>query len=220
MKQKGRKMRIPRTPNSEVTHVFSRSVSQSIPVNQFAGFLSSGFALGSSVSLAQMVITINGASVYTVVVPGYLDFTALFDQYQIRSVTYDLFWSKNISGETSPGLAIPLLWSAMDYDDIGNFTLTELQQYPGVTTTMMGEDGGKVFHRTFRPVPRLNVPDGAGGTGFAPTLDRNVWIDCTYPQVSHNGIKIYLDTFGRTANSDIGSIMVCARIEYAFKHPR
>jgi len=167
-----------------------------------------------------MTIIINGAPTFAPAVPGYTDFTSLFDQYQIKDFTVEIFWSKNIAGEASAAFSLPLLWSALDFDDTGAITKQELQQYPAVRATSLGENGGKVFTHTFRPVPRIQVPDGTGGTGFAPSLDTNVWIDCTYPSVGHNGIKFYLDTFGRSSNIDIGSILVVGHITYGFRNQR
>lgn len=219
-RSKGRQPGVPRAPAGEAVHVFARSVSQAIPINQLYGINSAGFDMAISVSLAQMAIVINGAPTFAVAVPGYTDFTALFDQYQIRAVSVDVFWSKNIAGEATAAYSLPLLWSALDYDDTNAITKGELQQYPDLRMTSMGENGGKVFQQRFRPVPRLSAPDGAGGTGFSPTLDKNAWFDVTYPQIAHNGIKFYLETFGRSSNIDLGSLLVCARVDYAFKHQR
>jgi len=171
-------------------------------------------------SLYGMAIFINGASTFNPIVPGYTDFTSLFDQYQIKHVRCDVFWSKNIAGEGTAAYSLPLLWSALDMDDPSAITKSELQQYPNVRTTSLGENGGKVFTESFRPVARMSVPDGAGGTGYAPNLDTNIWLDCSYDRVAHYGLKLYLETFGRASNIDIGSFLVVSHITYGFRNQR
>jgi len=195
-------------------------VSQNVAINQLYGWNNGGFNMNLFFSLAQMSVFVNGASTFTPAVPDFSDFTALFDQYQIRGVELELYWSKNMAGEQTAAYSTPMLWSTLDYDDAANTSLSQLQQYPSVRTTNMGEDGGKAFRQSFRPVPRLQVPDGSGGTGYAPVLDGNLWVDVANPSVGYYGIKFFLDTFGRSSNIDLGTIMICAKIEYAFKNVR
>lgn len=220
-KQKRANRRIPRNPSTgSQLHTFKRTVSQNIAINQVYGWNSGGFLLALGFSLDKMSCFINGASTFAPAVPDYTDFTALFDQYQIRGVELEMFWSKNIAGEQTAAYCTPMLWSALDFDDVANTSLSQLQQYPAVRTTCMGEDGGKVFRQSFRPVARLQVPDGSGGTAYAPLLDGNQWIDVANPSVGFYGIKVFLDMFGRSSNIDLGTIMICAKIDYAFKNVR
>lgn len=220
-KRRAKKSTIARNPSrASPVHTFKRTVSQNIPINQLYGWNSGGFSLNLIFALSQMTCFINGASTFTPAIPDYTDFTSLFDQYQIRGVELELYWSKNIAGESTAAYSTPMLWSVIDYDDAANMTLTQLQQYPLVRTTNMGEDGGRALRQSFRPVPRLQVPDGTGGTGYAPVLDGNVWLDVANASVGHYGVKIYLDTFGRSSNVDLGTIMVVAKVEFAFKNAR
>lgn len=163
---------------------------------------------------------INGVGSGFISFPNYSEFTSLFDQYQLKTMEVELYWSKNVATESGTNAVQPLIWSAFDYDDATNTTLANLQQYPAVRTTILGEDGGKVLRMSLTPRARYQLPDGAGGTGYSPTMASNPWIDCSYPAVEHYGVKTYLDTFGRTASLDIGTIKVVVRGSFAFKNVR
>lgn len=170
-------------------------------------------------SLQQMHIYLNGASTFTPAVPSYTEFTALFDQWQIRGVDLDIYWAKNSVDTVTAGHSGVALWHTTDYDDVATATVAEMQQYPGVRLTSLAENGGSVLHHSFKPVVRLEAPAG-GSTTYLPQLESPQWIDCTYPNTDHRGVKIYLETFDRFANYDMGSILVVAKISFAFKNVR
>lgn len=201
-------------------HMFRRTASYSMPLNQQLGFLSSGFAASMVFSLSTLSFYVNGVGAATAAVPSISEFTTLFDQYQIRGIDIEIYWSKNIAGETNPAYSAPLLWSTPDYDDVGNTQIQNIMQYPAVRTTHLGEGGGKVFHQYIRPACRLEMPDGLGGTAFSPQLGGPQWIDCNYAAVEHYGMKFVLDTFGRSTNYDMGSLLFVVRHDFAFKNVR
>lgn len=214
--------RVPRGMGTQPTYNFSRTVSQVVRINQGFGFESAGFSSAVSFSLGQMEIWFNGVSAFTTAVPNYTEFTSLFDQYQLRGVEFDVYWCKNVvdGGAGTTSRSLPTIWHALDYDDNATVTIAELSQYPGREITSLGENGGKVMHRRFRPIPSYIGNDGTGSDAKFVALDANQWIDCTYPLVEHKGIKMYLDTFEQYENYDMGSIRIVARLDFAFRSVR
>lgn len=166
-----------------------------------------------------MQIYLNGASTFTPAIPSYTEFTALFDQWQLRGVELEIYWAKNAVDTVTAGHSGPALWHTLDFDDVATTTLAEMQQYPRVQLTSLTENGGAVLRHSFKPVCRVEA-DANGSTAYLPQLDTNQWIDCTYPNVVHRGIKLYLETFDRFANYDMGSILIVAKVDYAFRHVR
>lgn len=202
------------------TYHFRRTLAFDLNINPASGFALAGNNLNFVFALSGVSYYINGVGSGFISFPNYSEFTSLFDQYQLKTMEVELYWSKNVAAESGTNAVQPLIWSVFDYDDASNTTLSSLQQYPGVRTTILGEDGGKVLRMSLTPRARLQLPDGAGGTGFSPTMVSNPWIDCSYPAVEHYGVKTYLDTFGRTASLDIGTIKVVVRGSFAFKNVR
>lgn len=218
-RQRGRKPAVERQIRSQF-YRFTRTLNFDLNINPSTGFATAGNNLNLVFALQGVSYFINGTGVGLIAFPNYSEFTALFDQYMIESMEVELYWSKNSAAESGTNAVQPLIWSAYDYDDASNTSLSSLQQYPAIRSTALGEDGGKVLKMKISPVPRVQLPDGSGGTAYAPTLDRNPWIDCGYPAVEHLGVKTYLDTFGRTASLDIGTIKVVVRGHFAFKNVR
>lgn len=199
---------------------FRRTTSFDVTINPATGYAGAGANLNLVFSLQAVSFYINGVGAGLVTFPSYTEFTGLFDQYMLKSMEVDVFWSKNVAAESGTNAVQPLIWSAVDYDDATNTSLSSLQQYPAVKTTALGEDGGKILKMRVTPHARMELPDGVGGTAYAPTITSNPWIDCTYPAVEHYGVKTFLDTFGRTANLDIGTIKFVIRGDFAFKNVR
>jgi hypothetical protein len=222
-KQKNRMQRRSAGPERMISsqmYAYRRTCSFDVNINPATGFAGAGNNLNLVFSLQQVSFFINGTGAGLVTFPSSSEFTSLFDQYQFRSVEVDVYWSKNVAAESGTNATQPMIWSCFDYDDVSNTTLTSMQQYPAVKSTILGENGGKVLQMRLIPRTRVEVPDGSGGTAYAPTLSKNPWIDCGYPSVEHYGVKTYLDTFGRTSSLDIGTIKFVIRAEWMFAHPR
>lgn len=214
------KTRVPRAVVSTQTYNFRRTVSQVIVLNQGFGFASAGFSSAISFSLGQMKIWINGVSTFSTQVPNYTEFTALFDQYQLRGVEFEIYWSKNVVDGATPNEAVPMIWHAIDYDDNATTTIAELSQYPGVENTTLGENGGRVLRRRIRPRASYIGNDGTGADAKFVALEQNPWIDCTYPLVEHKGVKLFLDTYELYPNVTMGNVRILAKIDLAFRNVR
>jgi hypothetical protein len=222
-KQKRRTQRRSGGPERQISsqlYAMRRTCSFDVNINPATGYAAAGNNLNIVFSLQATSFYINGTGAGLVSFPNSSEFTTLFDQYTFRGVEIDIFWSKNVAAESGTNATQPMIWSCYDYDDASNTSLSSIQQYPAVKSTILGENGGKVLQLRLTPATRMELPDGSGGTAYAPTITKNPWIDCSYPSVEHYGVKTYLDTFGRTASLDIGTIKFVIRAEWMFKNVR
>jgi hypothetical protein len=131
-------------------------------------------------------------------VPGYTEFTSLFDQYRIVMVR--VVWRPrwNFSAISSSASDInPLFISVIDYDDSSTLTITQMLNYPSYKETRFDQDHARCI------APHLALGAYSGTfTGFSnlPPL----WIDCASPGVQHYGIKYSIPggVIGQTALMD------------------
>ena len=110
--------------------------------------------------------------------PGSNEFTALYDEYRIEYLRFEL------QPETGGSSGSPC-WSVIDYDDDTTPTSTgDIVQY----ATLMKSAPGQSFQRQFKPKVETSVYQSTTATGYAPRA--NVWIDLGNPTVPHYGIKL------------------------------
>jgi hypothetical protein len=131
-------------------------------------------------------------------VPGYTEFTALYDQYRITKVNLHL-WPTNIavtnsnSGSTIVNLA-PRVVTAIDYDDSTNAgSFNELREYSTAEVHIVTD---KVV-RTFSPAVSTVVYEGVSSSGYAPTWGQ--WISTNDPSVPHYGMKGAIEATGSSS---------------------
>lgn len=187
-------------------------------LTQDTGFAGVGDTLQVFFSLTAVSFNVNGAPLVSPLVPSSSEFSKLFDQWRIVGVDMEVFFSGNSQSIVTAGTTLPLLWYVDDYDDANNTPLSLIQQYPRVKIANMGESGGYVIRHRMTPRPSLIIPDGAGGFGAAPQLDGPTWIDTVTPGTPHYGLKLCLDTYGRTSAGDLGSLSFVAKVHFAFKN--
>jgi len=124
--------------------------------------------------------------------PNYAEFTALFDAYRINKVVMRFIPQYNqINTNTNVGapVTVPLMYTVIDYDDVTSPTGgVDLQQYASCKTMA----GNKPFTmvivpKTATPVYRNNV-----ASAYLQNNPRQ-WIDCTYPDVEHYGVRFFMN---------------------------
>lgn len=208
--------RVPRllAPKS---YQFQRTIQQILPLNQSTGWAgTSSFALTVSATLATLDIFAGGTLVYQPVMPGLTDFTNLFDQYKINSIRFELYYAVNENTLPSSN-ALPMVHIANDYNDTNNYTLADIQQYPNMYTFQLGKEKPIVWY--LKPRVRLDVLTNTGVTSSS-AFNTTGWIDTSSPSIQQLGTKIYCNTMGRTANTDIGNVVLMATFDMEFKNPR
>lgn len=117
-------------------------------------------------------------------VPGYTEFTSLFDCYKIKAIKWR-FSPRANSAEVGTNLGLVKMFSAIDYDDNTPVNLTDLLQYESLKTTSTDKD----HVRYVKPRIAKQVFQSAPNPAYAPTTG---WLDCDYPTVPHYGLKLVL----------------------------
>lgn len=130
----------------------------------------------------------------------HLDLTDLFDRYKITGVKLKILFQNNTSSVTGQS-ALPVMYSAVDFDD--NTPPTAYQQ---VLTKSYCKtrilNGNRTFSMFVRP--RMLKELGSSSAGFAGnSSERSTWIDSTYPDVPHYGIKFWIDNWYSANDSNM-----------------
>jgi hypothetical protein len=121
------------------------------------------------------------------------DLTHLFDQYKISGVKLKIHWTNNSAiGQQNWGER-PTITYAVDADDF-NFpaTLGELRQKNSVKFHTFGSNKPLILYIKPKAASRLyssGISSGGGYTGYGPVRQ---WIDSSYPQTEHYGLKFWL----------------------------
>jgi hypothetical protein len=165
-------------------------------VSQFIVNGTSGADIQLIFQLAGIVVNVNGVSAGVTSLQGYTEFGSLFDEFAIDSIDLTLTPSTNMAQASTAAAQIPLIGTAIDYDDALDTNILALQQYE--TFKMIQPVANKPYHVTVRPRGQ-NVVLGIGTT-YA-SLPNGTWMDCAYPATNLFGFKMALDTFPTGAAS-------------------
>lgn len=129
--------------------------------------------------------------------PNWSALSALYDQYCITKIVLKFTPMVNVNnvqplaGSTlgNPGIFATVL----DYDDPTNpATLAELQQYQTFKSSPVMST--RVHKRVFVPGTKVDVISFGGGGTLANTKKR-LWLDCSAGNISHYGLKLYMDQY-------------------------
>ncbi len=136
--------------------------------------------------------------------PGYTDFTSLFDQYRIVQVTVCF------SPINQTAVGAPII-TAIDYDDNNTpVSADDLRQYDTSRTCV----ATRYFERTLSPRAAIAAYSGSAFTAYASSPE-NLWIDMASPGIPYYGLKYYWT--GRTGAT--AGYQVDARFVLQFRHP-
>lgn len=121
--------------------------------------------------------------------PNYTEFTNLFDQYKINAIKLT-FIPRFTGADINPlgtALAVPRIWSVIDYDDASTLTdQNDAYQYQNCKTHMMH----KPFSIYLKPKVAAEVYQSTIATGYGA---KRMYIDCSVPSVPHYGVKLYVE---------------------------
>lgn len=125
-------------------------------------------------------------------VPGYGEFQALFDQYQIVGISYR--WvcvrsPESVTTAANKGIYPRVLW-AHDHDSAQTpVSFNEIQQYPKAREMYFTAD--KSCTRWYYVKTAVASMVYQGVTASAYTAKWKAWIDSTYPNTQHYGIRAF-----------------------------
>lgn len=117
--------------------------------------------------------------------PGYTEYTALFDQYRIRQVRVQCSPLTAPFGPATTATTYPTVYTVIDYDDAATPTgVSQLQQYDTIEVT----PNGQVIERYIKPRAALAAYSGSVFTAFAqaPT---GMWFDTDNVTIPYYGFK-------------------------------
>lgn len=141
--------------------------------------------------------------------PNASEFTALFDQYKIISIKYRFKLRADPGSGTG---TYPTLFYRRDHDDDNNpVSIDELEQ------------SNLTRHVVLRPNSWVKIgvkpsilQAGLTQTGTTMVFPKyNTWIDCSYPDVKHYGLKTWIDILPNNQSVD-----VYADVTFACKETR
>lgn len=130
--------------------------------------------------------------------PNYTEFTNLYDQYKVYSITYTIMptFNVNLVTATNTTQLTPVLY-VHDYDDSNALASdTDYYQY----SNLKMKRAGSTFKIQLYPKIAGAVYQSAVSTGYSTLPSNKQWIDIAQYQVKHYGIKIKFPTCFATSN--------------------
>lgn len=164
-------------------------------------------------------VFINGTSIYTPALPNSTEFSNLFDNWRINSVTVRADWSINSYQPGDVLTSAPLLYSALDYDDNNNADVSAIIQYPGCVNHSFMKDGYTPYIITFKPLPLKDVAGVGIVTAYAPDTS-GTFLRTANLAVPHYGLKIATSNMGATSASVTGVLQITAFVDLEFSNPK
>jgi hypothetical protein len=137
-------------------------------------------------------------------VPGYTDFTNLYDEYKITGVKTTFSFSNNSSDMTNlNATGIPEIYTACDWDDgVPVTAISDLTQYQSFKHRRLDKDVS-VFTR---PRAQCMLYEGLASTAYGTYYG---WVDCNDDMTPHYGLK-YIIQSAASSNSErtIGTLTI------------
>lgn len=140
-------------------------------------------------------------------VPNSSEFVALYDQYKICGIKWTLMPRTTEAGVTTNS---GVVGSVIDYDDSNVPTATDqLAQYQNFRMTR----GNMIHKRYFKPAISQLMYQSGVINAYGPK--KGAWIDITYPDVPHYGLKAVIQQTDSVLTYDL-------KVDYylAFKNVR
>lgn len=122
--------------------------------------------------------------------PGFTDFTNLYDMYKITKVIFKLipkFTNVALAAGSPNNSNLQQIHSVIDYDDAtAPSTIGQLCQYQSHRMTR----GTQIHSRTFVPKVQTTV------SALSAAPKANQWIDCDQTTINHRGVKFIIPAAG------------------------
>lgn len=203
------------------THTFKRTIQTSVPYVPSTGFQSGVASLGLSMAFSLSSLKITTGSVVTQSVPGFTDLTNLFDKWRLVGVTVKVFFQNNSSLTSSILTCMPLLNYVWDTNDDAVPGIGAILQYPTVRQFQFGNGAAAsgCLVTSGKPLAHLGTGDDVigGTTGGTRPEKYGAWCDTSVPQVQHNSLKMYLDSFSATQATSEGAFSFYVDMVYQCK---
>lgn len=196
-----------------------RCFSQDISYAPSTGFFLGGPNIQMNFSGSTQEVRIGGVLVFGALLPNASEFSAIFDQWRIKSVTIRLDWNSNSVDPTQVAQTPPLLYYVTDYDDSTDASVTALLQYPGVQTHSFMQNGYTPVVYTFHPKPLKDVAGSGLLTSYGPDLSQP-FIRTAELSTPYYGMKIATYPMGGTSSSTTGLLRITGYVDLEFANPK
>ena len=212
-------------PRVSPVHTFTRWVDSTQPY----GLSTSNLTAVNSLLVVNTGVTEAGFGLSScfndIITPT--DFTNLFDQYRIDSVSLYLKMVSNpnasqILNGTGTAAATnyyPTLWYCTDKDDVQffNCNLANIKQKQRARHVVMYPN--KEFRCKYTPTVLFNAYDAGGSTGQVNSKKRQ-WVEAAITTVPHYGFKGVFDFEGLTTPAQQWHFKLTAKYKFSMKDPQ
>lgn len=175
------------------TYVFNGAQAPFTNLEIFNGSPSSGFSGYQDLGLA--------TSFNLQDINQYQKYTTMYDAYKINKITINV---ECLSNFASQGILLPTIWMYYDQDD---------SAVPVLIQTLTGKQGvkkhafGTKRSVSFSFTPTLqNTAFGNGGSQPVVVASKPQWINCNYPLVPHQALKIWIADTPKSLTADIPTV--------------
>lgn len=199
---------------------FRRSTRRQVYWNPVSGLDGTTYAdMQLSFSPGATDYRFGGVSVYTDALPNLSEFTALFDQYRVKSVMIRIDYTMHQWSNSGVSYAPPIMSYVTDYDDPGQLTLTNMQEYPQQRVHNFLENGYSPLILQFEPVPLRDIAGSGVATGYAPSTVAP-FLRTAETSIPHYGLKFALNGAGASVNAVIGYFNCIVWYELELTNPK
>lgn len=199
---------------------FRRSVRRQIYWNPVSGLDGTGTTdLQISFSPGATDWRFGGVSVYTDSLPNNSEFSALFDQWRIKSIIMRADYTVHQWDNSGVSYSIPLVSYVADYDDPGQLTLSAMQEYPQQRIHNFSENGYSPLLLQLQPVPLRDIAGSGVATGYAPSTVAP-FIRTSEFSIPHYGLKLALIGNGASVNAVLGYFNISVWYDLELTNPK
>lgn len=147
--------------------------------------------------------------------PGYTEYTALFDQYRIAQVRVQCSPLAAAFGQSTTATTYPTTYTVIDYDDAAVPTgVPQLQQYDTLEVT----PNAQVIERYIRPRAALAAYSGSLFTAFSQA-PQGMWFDTDSVTIPYYGFKWATDGV-TTVSGEYQLYSVNITVSLECRHPK
>lgn len=156
------------------------------------------------------------AIAYQPVLPGATDFTNLYDQYRIKKVNVELWYSANDSIVSQPTFPLPLVHVMNDYNSTASQSLDAYLEHPELKTYQLGKE--KRISWSFVPRTRGDVLTDNAILSSSANNRAGLWIDTSSANIQYLGVRFYIDFLGIATAVNLGSVQFIVTYDMEFRY--
>lgn len=211
------------TPKYSSIYHFKRYATINYLYNRQLGFQNTGLTvsspyLGLSFALTQVSPWIGGVYDGTSagLLPNSAELAAVFDQYRIKAILVEVFFSHNTSSSGEP--LLPILRQALDFDSVDG--TNSLNEYQNRRVHQLGATPiGSIKFHLYNPTAQGVMQDTLASVGTA-SQQVSPWLDANANLVPHFGMRFEASNFQDSTAGTVGRFQFNIEYDLEFRRPR